>query len=97
VKPEMRIQLLGRFLIPLADAEERLIPVPSRRRRALLAYLAMQPEFFETRERLATLLWGDVPDRQVFVRPWWRCAPISRRLTSTRCASSVTSSASSRI
>jgi DNA-binding SARP family transcriptional activator/tetratricopeptide (TPR) repeat protein len=60
----MRIQLLGRFSIRLADADERLIPVPSRRRRALLAYLAMQPGFSETRERLATLLWGDVPDRQ---------------------------------
>jgi TolB-like protein/DNA-binding SARP family transcriptional activator/tetratricopeptide (TPR) repeat protein len=60
----MRIQLLGRFLIRLADADERLIPVPSRRRRALLAYLAMQPGYSETRERLATLLWGDVPDRQ---------------------------------
>jgi TolB-like protein/DNA-binding SARP family transcriptional activator/Tfp pilus assembly protein PilF len=60
----MRIQLLGRFLIRLADADERLIPVPSRRRRALLAYLAMQPGYSETRERLATLLWGEVPDRQ---------------------------------
>ena len=60
----MRIQLLGRFLIRLADAGERLIPVPSRRRRALLAYLAMQPGFSESRERLATLLWGDAPDRQ---------------------------------
>src|SRR5665213_451475 len=64
VKPEMRIQLLGRFLIRLVDADERLIPVPSRRRRALLAYLAMQPGYSETRERLATLLWGEVPDRQ---------------------------------
>lgn len=64
VKPEMRIQLLGQFLIHLANFDERLIPVPSRRRRALLAYLAMQPGFVETRERLATLLWGDVPDRQ---------------------------------
>jgi DNA-binding SARP family transcriptional activator/TolB-like protein len=64
MKPEMRIQLLGRFLIRLSDADERLIPVPSRRRRALLAYLAMQPGYSETRERLATLLWGEVPDRQ---------------------------------
>ena len=60
----MRIQLLGRFLIRLADANERVIPVPSRRRRALLAYLAMQPGYSATRERLATLLWGEVPDRQ---------------------------------
>jgi TolB-like protein/DNA-binding SARP family transcriptional activator/Tfp pilus assembly protein PilF len=60
----MRIQLLGRFLIRLADADERLIPALSRRRRALLAYLAMQPGYSETRERLATLLWGEVPDRQ---------------------------------
>jgi DNA-binding SARP family transcriptional activator/TolB-like protein/tetratricopeptide (TPR) repeat protein len=60
----MRIQLLGRFSIRLADADERLILVPSRRRRALLAYLAMQPGYSATRERLATLLWGEVPDRQ---------------------------------
>src|ERR1700761_9558882 len=60
----MRIQLLGRFSIRLSDADERLISIPSRRRRALLAYLAMQPGYSETRERLATLLWGEVPDRQ---------------------------------
>src|ERR1700761_6624512 len=60
----MRLQLLGRFSIRLSNDDERLIPVPSRRRRALLAYLAMQPGFSETRERLGALLWGDAPDRQ---------------------------------
>jgi adenylate cyclase len=60
----MRIHLLGRFLIRPSGAQGRPILVASPRRRALLAYLAMQPGYSETRERLATLLWGEVPDRQ---------------------------------
>jgi TolB-like protein/DNA-binding SARP family transcriptional activator len=60
----VQIQLLGRFSIRSGESGDQLVSVPSRRRRALLAYLAMQPGYSETRERLATLLWGDVPDRQ---------------------------------
>jgi TolB-like protein/DNA-binding SARP family transcriptional activator len=57
----VRIQLLGRFAVRMG---EQTFAIPSRRRRALVGYLAMQPGFSETRERLATLLWGDAPDRQ---------------------------------
>jgi TolB-like protein/DNA-binding SARP family transcriptional activator len=60
----VQIQLLGRFSIRSGESGHQLVSVPSRRRRALLGYLAMQPGYSETRERLATLLWGDVPDRQ---------------------------------
>src|SRR5215475_1263396 len=57
----VRLQLLGRFAVRMG---EQTFAIPSRRRRALIGYLAMQPGFSETRERLATLLWGDAPDRQ---------------------------------
>jgi TolB-like protein/DNA-binding SARP family transcriptional activator len=60
----VQIQLLGRFSIRSGESGDQLVSVASRRRRALLGYLAMQPGYSETRERLATLLWGDVPDRQ---------------------------------
>jgi TolB-like protein/DNA-binding SARP family transcriptional activator/Tfp pilus assembly protein PilF len=57
--PRISIFLLGGFRLSFAD---RSISVPSRKGRALLAYLAMQAEFRAGRERLATLLWGDRPD-----------------------------------
>jgi TolB-like protein/DNA-binding SARP family transcriptional activator len=57
----VRIQLLGRFAVRMG---EQTFAISSRRRRALIGYLAMQPGFSETRERLAALLWGDAPDRQ---------------------------------
>ncbi len=52
--------LLGRFGLKL-DSGGR-ISVSSRKGCALLAYLAMQPEYAASRERLATLLWGDRSD-----------------------------------
>src|SRR5262245_50174224 len=38
------------------------ISVRSRKARALLAYLAMKPDYRARREELATLFWGDNPD-----------------------------------
>ncbi len=52
--------LLGRFGLKL-DSGERVL-VSSKKGSALLAYLAMQPEYTASRERLATLLWGDRSD-----------------------------------
>jgi DNA-binding SARP family transcriptional activator len=42
----------------------RPISISSPRQRALLAYLALQPGYSESRERLATLVWGDCTDGQ---------------------------------
>jgi hypothetical protein len=48
----------------------RSIPilVRSRKARALLADLSMQPDYHASREELATLFWGDNPDIQARLR-----------------------------
>jgi DNA-binding SARP family transcriptional activator/TolB-like protein len=58
------LRLLGTFAIE-ADVG-RLIPISvrSRKARALLAYLAMKPDYRVRREELATLFWGDNPDTE---------------------------------
>jgi DNA-binding SARP family transcriptional activator len=55
-----RLRVLGRFACELEDGAKVLIP--ARKSRALLAYLALQPDQTAERERLATLLWGNRPD-----------------------------------
>lgn len=56
------LHLLGSFAIE-ADVG-RAIPISARGKKpqALLAYLAMQPDFQAKREELATLFWGDNSD-----------------------------------
>lgn len=60
--PPARLRLFG----PLTalDKEGRAVPIPSRRSRALLGYLALQPDRRETRSRLAGLLWADRAEAQ---------------------------------
>jgi DNA-binding SARP family transcriptional activator len=60
--PPARLRLFG----PLTalDGEGRAVPIPSRRSRALLGYLALQPDRRETRSRLAGLLWADRAEAQ---------------------------------
>ena len=58
------LRLLGPFAIEANVGRPIPIAVRSRKARALLAYLAMQPDYRATREELATLLWGDGPDQQ---------------------------------
>lgn len=58
------LRLLGRFAASAEGEPPRLLVIPAPRRRALLAYLAMQPAYAESRERLADLLWGDRFDKQ---------------------------------
>ncbi len=53
---ELRIELLGGFRVSAAGQEVR---VPSRKARALLACLALQPGQSAPRDLLATLLWED--------------------------------------
>lgn len=60
----LRLHLLGRFTAEVDGEPVRSVEISGRLRRALLAYLAMQPSLAETRERLASLLWGESPDRQ---------------------------------
>ena len=58
------LQLLGRFAAGIDGEPPRVLAMSAPRHRALLAYLASQPDLAETRERLAALLWGDRSDRQ---------------------------------
>src|ERR1700731_742578 len=63
-KPLATVRLLGPLAIEANVGRPVCIAVRSRKARALLAYLAMQPDYRGTREELATLLWGDGPDQQ---------------------------------
>jgi len=61
---QVTLQLLGPFAIEANVGRPIPIAVRSRKARALLAYLAMQPDYRARREELATLLWGDGPDKE---------------------------------
>ena len=58
------LRLLGPFAVEAKIGRSIPIAVRSRKARALLAYLAMQPDYQARREELATLLWGDGPDKE---------------------------------
>jgi TolB-like protein/DNA-binding SARP family transcriptional activator len=60
----LRLHLLGRFAAEVDGESPRNVEMSGKLRRALLAYIGMQPSLAETRERLASLLWGESPDRQ---------------------------------
>jgi DNA-binding SARP family transcriptional activator/TolB-like protein len=60
----MTLRLLGAFAVE-ANAGRRIpVCIRSKKARALLAYLAMKPDYRASREELATLLWGDNPDSE---------------------------------
>src|SRR5262245_13827229 len=61
------VELLGGFAVRTRAGASRTLP--SRKARALLAYLALRPGHAYSREQLTALLWGDTPDaraRQAF-------------------------------
>jgi DNA-binding SARP family transcriptional activator len=60
----VRLTLLGRFGIESLAPTPARIAVTSRKGRALLAYLALQPGYRASRAELATLLWGDHAEKQ---------------------------------
>jgi len=60
----LRLRLLGAFAVEVNVGRPIAVALRSKRARALLAYLAMKPEWRANREELATLLWGDAPDVQ---------------------------------
>lgn len=59
--PEVRLRLLGGFSLASPDEPIRL---PTKKAEAALAYLAWQPDTPQSREKLATLLWGDSGEAQ---------------------------------
>ncbi|MEX1020621.1 MAG: BTAD domain-containing putative transcriptional regulator, partial [Litorilinea sp.] len=56
----LEIQLLGGFSVYLNGQSIR--PLRSAKTRALLAYLAVEPDREHSRAKLATMLWGELPD-----------------------------------
>src|ERR1700692_125876 len=64
MQDRLNFRLLGGFGVTIANRAAPPIHISSPRQRALLAYLALQPDYSESRERLATLLWGDSTDGQ---------------------------------
>jgi DNA-binding SARP family transcriptional activator len=58
------VRLLGSFGVEAGIGRPCPIAIKSRKARALVAYLAMKPDYQASREELATLLWGDNPDAQ---------------------------------
>ena len=60
--PGLRLTLLGHFDARMG--ESRPLAVPHRKSRALLAYLAIAGPRDHSRDTLAALLWGDVPEDQ---------------------------------
>jgi DNA-binding SARP family transcriptional activator/TolB-like protein len=56
------LHLFGSFAIEADAGHPVAILVRSKKGRALLAYLAMKPDYRARRDELATLFWGDNPD-----------------------------------
>jgi TolB-like protein/DNA-binding SARP family transcriptional activator/Tfp pilus assembly protein PilF len=57
------LKLLGGFAACLSRPGASPLAIAGPRQRALLAHLAMQPDYTDTRERLAALLWGTRTDK----------------------------------
>src|SRR6266478_5005926 len=62
-------RLTGRFTAYVGRRRPRPLSISSQKGRALLAYLAMQPEHFARREDLANLFWGDRVDEYARHKP----------------------------
>jgi len=58
------LRLLGTFTVEVNVGRPICVALRSKKARALLAYLAMKPDWRASREELATLFWGDTPDAQ---------------------------------
>src|SRR5262245_13790772 len=59
--PRLTLALLGGFRARLASAP---LTLPTRKTQALLAFLSLAPGRAYPRDKLASMLWGDVPEAQ---------------------------------
>ena len=96
--PAFCLYLLGAFRLerrddqagdaPTGDAPMgrlyRLIRLPMRKVESLLAYLVLNPEK-HAREKLAALLWGDVPDDRRAIHSAPPSPPSAKRSATTSC------------
>src|SRR5262245_17423610 len=62
-RARLHLSLLGGFQCEVAPPGTALV-LPTRKRQARLAYLALPLGQAHLREKLATLLWGDMPEAQ---------------------------------
>ena len=62
--PRAQLRFLGGFRAEMEAAPTQALRITARKGRALLAYLATRPDWRDSRERLANLLWGDRVDTQ---------------------------------
>jgi DNA-binding SARP family transcriptional activator/TolB-like protein/Tfp pilus assembly protein PilF len=58
------LRLLGAFTVEVNVGRPIAVALRSKKARALIAYVAMKPDWRASREELATLFWGDTPDAQ---------------------------------
>src|SRR5262249_10635839 len=58
----LHLELLGGFSARLEDGQP--CTLPTRKARALLAYLALPAGRFHSRDKLTALLWGETPEAQ---------------------------------
>jgi DNA-binding SARP family transcriptional activator len=62
VRTKLNLRVLGGFEARLGPGS--VLVLPTRKTQALLTYLALPPGHAHPREKLAALLWGDMPDAQ---------------------------------
>jgi DNA-binding SARP family transcriptional activator/TolB-like protein len=60
---QSRLLLLGHFALRRDGESSDTVNLSSKKARALIAFLAMQPDYAADREQLAALLWGERSDR----------------------------------
>lgn len=60
---QSRLLLLGHFALRRDGDPQGIVNLSSKKARALIAFLAMQPDYAADREQLAALLWGERSDR----------------------------------
>jgi DNA-binding SARP family transcriptional activator/TolB-like protein/tetratricopeptide (TPR) repeat protein len=59
---QVTLRFLGVFAVEADIGRPIALQIRSKKARALLAYLAMKPDYRARREELATMFWGDNPD-----------------------------------
>ena len=84
----LRLQLLGAFRLQSASGEPKLLP--TKKSKALLAYLALSGEQLHSRSSLAGLFWDDAAERQAR-ESLRQTLSLLRRMLQSSCAQPIMS------